>query len=263
MNDERPRDVSIGPAIDVAMPTYHSEPVIELSLGALERSVSNSPITINQLVIVDNHSADGTVSIAERRAEEFGWESTIIEKSTSLPEARAVAIDTVETEWFLFLDDDVVVSESYLPDLLAGVSPLTGGVQGRKTTETRQPSTWVHYRSTRGGTHATLLRHDAVSDIQIPADLEVLEDEYIRQHVENERSLLWVFNHQAVFHHENQMRHSIGWKEGYLGGKYGLTPGYRLLIDAAASVLDGQNPVPHCTRTAGFVVGTVRGRIFQ
>lgn len=250
----------LGGSIDVAMPTDHSEAVIEQSLTALERSASRSPVTVNKLIVVDNHSTDGTVSIAKRIAKTFGWEVAIVQQPTTLPEARAVAIDAVGTEWFLFLDDDVIVSESYLSDLVAGVSPLAGGVQGRKATETGRPSTWVHYRSMRGGTHATLLRHETVRDIQIPSDLEVLEDEYIRQHVENERGKLWVFNHQAVFYHRNQMRHPLGWEEGYLAGKYGLRPGYRMAIDLPASVLAGRDPIPYFARTAGFVVGTMRRR---
>ena len=258
---ETPTSIGVASAVDVAMPTSHSESVIRDTLEALERSVSRSPVTVDDLIVVDDHSTDATVSIAERTAEEFGWGTTIVQQSTTLPEAREIAIDAVDTEWFLFLDDDVVMAESYLSALVAGVSPLAGAVQGRKVTGTKSPSKWVHYRSMRGGTHATLLRHETVSGIRIPADLVVLEDEFIRQYVENVQSKLWIFNHQAVFYHQNQLRHPLGWKEGFLAGKYGLRPGYRMVVDVPASVIGGRNPLPYCARSTGFLVGRLHRQV--
>lgn len=243
--------------IEVAMPTYNSAEVLAGTLDALDDSESASDVEIVRLILVDNESTDGTRSIANEKADEAGWSITIVSERCSLPKARERAIAEVNTEWFLFLDDDVRVSETYLADLADTVAPLVGGVQGRKSSRTEQPSKWVRRRARRGGTHATLVRREAVKDISIPSELTVLEDEYIRRHVED-RGFLWVFNHRARFSHANQERHPIGWEEGFLAGKYELKPFHEVSLNVPFSLVSGRNPIPHVKRSAGWLAGHLR-----
>ncbi|MDB2262451.1 glycosyltransferase [Halorubrum ezzemoulense] len=243
--------------IDIAMPTYESGDVVESSLKAVRDSLTDTHVDVGNLIIVDNNSTDHTPQKIQAIANDFGWELNLIEEETRLPEARQILIEEVETEWFLFLDDDAIVTESYLSDLIDAISPLTGAVQGKKSTDNRSPAEWVHRRSMRGGTHATLIRRKAVAGVEFPTDLVVLEDEYLRRYVENEQSYLWIFNHQAIFEHENQHRHSVGWREGYLAGKYNLRPSYRVLVDIPASVKALTNPTNQIKRTAGYIVGKI------
>jgi glycosyltransferase involved in cell wall biosynthesis len=242
--------------IDIAMPTYESGNIVESSLRAAKQSSANAPIEINSLTVVDNNSTDGTPQIIRDVAHEFGWDICLIRQETSLPEARQILIKEAESDWFLFLDDDAIVSHSYLSDLIDAISPLTGAIQGKKASIDRPPAKWVHRRSMRAGTHATLIRHDAVAGVDFPRDLVVLEDEFLRRYVENQRSYLWIFNHQATFEHENQLRHSPGgWREGYLAGKYDLRPSYRVMVDVPASIKALNNPIPQIKRTSGYIAG--------
>lgn len=240
--------------IDVAMPTWNSGAVIEGALDHLRRSERAGEVDVDRLVVVDNESDDDTLEKAREVATDAGWEFEPIVSSCSLPEARERAIAAVDTEWFLFLDDDVRVAEDYLDALFDAVAPMAGGVQGRKESRVEHPSDWVRRRARRGGTHATLLRRSAVADISFPPDLAVLEDEYIRRHVEDGGSL-WVFNHQARFHHESEDRHPIGWQEGYLGGKYGLSAFQDVALNVPYAAVSSRNPLPHAKRMAGWLAG--------
>src|SRR6056297_3933383 len=103
--------------IEVAMPTAESAGVLEGALRALATSSDTSNVPITRLVLVDDESDDETEEIAEGRAAEFGWDLQFLSRPTTLPEARELAIDTVESDWFLFLDDDVRITPRYLARL--------------------------------------------------------------------------------------------------------------------------------------------------
>lgn len=245
--------------IDVCIPTYNSEDVIEDSLDSLANSEKESPMDISTIYLIDNQSTDKTREIARNRSAEFGWDIEITKKQCNLPEARQLAISKVNTEWFLFLDDDIQIPQDYLSKLSGAIAPLVGGIQGRKETpHTTHNSNWVRWRSHRSGTHATLLRHSAVEDIEIPNELTVLEDEYIRKHVE-ENGWLWIYNHQALFQHNNVGRHPINWTEGFLAGKYDLMSFPYVLrgMLTAAIQLDIRFTLSNLQRVFGWIAGWV------
>jgi glycosyltransferase involved in cell wall biosynthesis len=244
--------------LTVCMPTWNSEPVLRQTLNHLAESEKNAPVDIRSLVIVDNESEDRTTEIARDATVEFGWEARICSTPCLLPKAREMAIELVDTDWFLFLDDDVLISSQYISRLCEAVSPTVGAVQGRKESlREKNNSMWVHSRSKRGGTHATLVRTTAARDVSFPPDLHILEDEFLRQYIES-KGYLWIFNHQAFFDHENQNRHSQAWKHGYLGGKYHLSKFHYHLLDAPFAILRGKSPVNQAKLLFGWLYGYLR-----
>ncbi|WP_276257424.1 glycosyltransferase family 2 protein [Haloglomus litoreum] len=254
--------MSDAPRLEVAMPTHESAAVIEGALAHLRRSEAACEPTVERLLVVDDESDDDTVDLARQAANEAGWGFEAIIEPCSLPEARERAIAAVEADWFLFLDDDVRVRESYLDDLFGAVGPLVGGVQGRKGTRTEHPTDWVRRRARRGGTHASLVRTEAARGVDFPDDLHVLEDEWLRRHVDA-GGWLWVLNHRARFDHDSMERHPIGWQEGYLGGKYGLSTIQDVALNVPFALATGRSPLPHAKRTAGWLRGYLdreRGR---
>jgi glycosyltransferase involved in cell wall biosynthesis len=243
--------------IDVAIPTHESGAVLGGTLERLARAEESSPVAVSRLVLVDDESDDDTREIARAAAEANGWEPVVASRPSTLPEARELAIDRVESDWFLFLDDDVRLSTSYLRDATEAVAPAVGAVQGRKGSRDEHNTDWVRRRARRGGTHATLLRRSAIEGVSYPDDLLVLEDEYTRRHVEDD-GYLWVFNHRARFEHASQERHPIGWREGYLGGKYGLSQFHTVALNVPFALASGRSPAPHAGRAAGWVAGRAR-----
>lgn len=240
--------------IDVAIPTHESGAVIGETLDRLATAEANGDVDVGRIVVVDDESDDDTRGIVRDRAETCGWDCDVLQRETTLPEARKLAIDRVTRDWFLFLDDDVRIAPDYLDRLADAAAPAIGAIQGRKHSRTERPSEWTRRRSRRGGTHATLVRREAVRGIEFPADLLVLEDEYLRRYVED-RGFLWIFHHGARFRHENQHRHPVGWREGWLGGKYDLLPFQRAVLNAPYAALTGRDPRPHAKRALGWIAG--------
>lgn len=243
--------------IDIAMPTKESADVIGATLDTAARAIENAEVSVGQLVVVDDQSDDDSLATARDRAEEHGWDPAFVSESATLPAARERAIDLVEAEWFWFLDDDVRVQADYVSRQLDAVAPAVGAVQGRKADRTEHPSDWSRRRARRGGTHATLVRHEAVADVEIPADMAVLEDEYLRRQTEA-NGYKWFFHPHARFEHASQERHPIGWTEGYVGGKYGLQPFQTVALNVPFAAVTGRNPLPHAKRTAGWIAGRTR-----
>lgn len=240
--------------IEILMPTKNSQGVVEETLERGSEAATYADLDIERLRVVDN-SDDRTTDIIRETARSLGWSVDIIESDTSLPEARQRLIDRCETDWFWFLDDDVRVRQDYLQQLVASVSPVSGAVQGRKAKRADETATdWLQWRARRGGTHATLIRQDAVAGIDIPSDLHVLEDEFIRRYVDS-GEYVWQFNHHAIFDHDNQDRHHVGWLEGYLGGKYGLRKGSFVLLEVPFAAVTGREVWPHAKSAAGWLWG--------
>lgn len=242
-------------SIDICMPTYESGEVVEGTLERLKTALDATETGLGQLIVVDNESDDGTKDQIERFAKKHDWNLVLRSEPSRLPEARELAIKLVQNDWFLFLDDDVRLTESYLTTILEWrACDRVGAVQGRKDTRTEHPADWVRRRARRGGTHATLIRTRAVRGVSIPEDIEVLEDEFLRRVVETQ-NYRWVLDPMAEFSHATQNRHPIGWAEGYVGGKYGLSQGHTLALNVPFALLTGRNPLPHLKRCAGWVAG--------
>jgi glycosyltransferase involved in cell wall biosynthesis len=246
--------------IDVAIPTKESEPVIEQTLRELHKSVIESPdVSLNQLLIVDDESNDRTVEYIDTVCSELGWASELVVEESSLTEARERLISMVDTDWFLFLDDDVRLHSGYLDSHARCIAENIGAIQGRKSSRTEHPTDWVRRRARRGGTHATLLRTSAVDGIEYPDDMTLLEDEWTRRFIED-RGYLWLFNHAARFDHANLGRHPTGWEEGRIAGKYGLAPFHQYALNVPYSLVAKRSPVPHLLRTLGWLYGRVSSR---
>jgi len=241
--------------IDIAIPTQESGNILRETLSRAASAVEHSEASVGQLIIVDDDSDDETTAVAGDCAAEYGWDLTTIVEESTLPEARERAIGAVDTEWFWFLDDDVRVRAHYLSTLLSWTdSERVGAVQGRKASRDEHPTEWHRRRARRGGTHATLVRTDAVRDVSIPSDVTVLEDEYLRRWTEV-AGYTWVQEYDAVFDHDCQDRHPIGWTEGRVAGQYGLKPFHELALNVPFAAATGRNPLPHAKRALGWISG--------
>lgn len=244
--------------IDVVMPTLNSENVIGKSLYSLSEGEKFSNISIEGLIVIDSLSSDSTIDIVNEYANEYGWEPLVIQRETTLPEAREIAIQKVQTPWFLFLDDDVRISEEYLHLLAECVAPRIGAVQGRKRSSNGKPWEWTQRRIYRGGTHATLIRTEAVRNLRIPEDILVLEDEYIRRYIEG-KGYIWVFNHISVFEHDSMGRHKLGWSQGRIAGRHGLMPFYSIILLIGDAIYNMKSPIDRLSLMVGWLYGKFFG----
>jgi glycosyltransferase involved in cell wall biosynthesis len=88
--------------IDYIIPTWNSEPSLELTLASIERY--GNP---NEIIVVDRYSNDNTELIAKRH------NCRIIKSNRSLGSARRVGANAAHTELVSFIDSDVELKESW------------------------------------------------------------------------------------------------------------------------------------------------------
>jgi glycosyltransferase involved in cell wall biosynthesis len=172
-------------AIDVVILTRNSECVLNECLRSIYENVP-----VNRLIIVDRFSADETLKIIERYDKEYGNVVVLLREGTRAM-ARQEGIEKVVTEWFMFVDSDVVLCKDWFKKAWKLVDEEVGAIWGVDVPGNIKSSfllkllTQVSMRSfkARGGTHDILVRHKVVKGIEIPGNLHVYEDSFIKKWV--------------------------------------------------------------------------------
>jgi glycosyltransferase involved in cell wall biosynthesis len=145
-------------------------------------------IPVNALIVVDGFSTDRTRKIIDEVAKKHG-NVTVLKVDGSRARARERGIAKVSTDWFVFVDSDVVLSKEWLAKAEKSVGDNVGAVWGINF------DIIPHFRdrrflrlqgliarqcfSLRGGTHDALIRRESVEDIRIPEELHTYEDSFI------------------------------------------------------------------------------------
>jgi glycosyltransferase involved in cell wall biosynthesis len=174
-------------SVDVVLLTKNSERVLEKCLASVYENVP-----VNQLIVVDGYSTDGTLKILDRFNNKYHNVKVTLDKGTRAT-AREKGIRQVTTDWFMFVDSDVVVCQNWYKKALKHLDKTSGAVWGIEVWSTiqNQATLKMFLRVTRkifdlrGGTHDTLIRTDLVKDIRIPRNLHVFEDAYIKDWITN------------------------------------------------------------------------------
>lgn len=169
--------------IDVVMLTKNSEHLLRECLASIYEN-----IPVRRLVIVDDSSHDDTLKIVKEFDKNFG-NVKVITENASRARAREKGIQEVETEWFLFADSDVILCENWFERAQKHIKDDVGAVWGLNIDVIPNVKSRLFLKSLafvarecfnlRGGMHDTLIRHELVKDIKIPAQLHAYEDAYI------------------------------------------------------------------------------------
>ena len=88
--------------IDVCIPTWNSGRTLDQCLQSVIRE-----IPVNRIRILDKSSSDNTLEIAKR------YDASIISNDCGLGKARQLLMESVETEYFLFIDSDVMLTNGW------------------------------------------------------------------------------------------------------------------------------------------------------
>ena len=168
--------------VDVAILTMNSERKLRDCLNSVYANVP-----VKRLIVVDGFSTDATIAIMQEFQQKYGNVVIVQEKGTR-GSARQTAIQLVQTEWFLFVDSDVVLSKNWFAEAEKLIQDDVGGIWGIEVWSVLRGSKIlrVFERITlkifekRGGTHDLLVRRKTVEDIKIPYALHTYEDGYIK-----------------------------------------------------------------------------------
>jgi glycosyltransferase involved in cell wall biosynthesis len=171
--------------VDIVLLTLNSERKLEACLNSV---YANVPVA--NLIAVDGGSKDGTLRILADFHRKYGNVQVIHDKGTRAT-ARQKGIDAVTSEWFVFVDSDVVLCRNWYQKAQKLVADDVGAVWGTEVWSTlKDPRALKMFLLVtrkifdyRGGTHDTLIRTSTVRDINIPSDLHVFEDAYIKDYI--------------------------------------------------------------------------------
>ena len=169
-------------SVDVVLLTKNSEKVLEKCLESVYQNVP-----VGQLIAVDSYSTDRTLDILNQFNEKYHNVKIVYDRGTRAT-ARQKGIQQVNTDWFMFVDSDVVLCKNWHQKAIKHIDKNVGAVWGIEVWSTIQNQTtlklflWITRKifEIRGGTHDTLIRTDLVADIKIPKSLHVFEDAYIK-----------------------------------------------------------------------------------
>jgi glycosyltransferase involved in cell wall biosynthesis len=174
-------------SVDVVLLTKNSERMLKECVESIYQNVP-----VSNLIVVDAYSKDKTLQILTEFNKKYHNVKVVFDRGTRAT-ARQKGISQVSTDWFLFVDSDVVLCKDWYKKAQKFITPNVGAVWGIEVWST------IKHKNTlklfllvtrkifdvRGGTHDTLILTSAVKDIKIPSNLHVFEDAHIKGWIEN------------------------------------------------------------------------------
>jgi len=168
--------------VDVVVLTKNSERLLEKCLDSIFENVP-----VNRLIVVDGNSTDSTLTIVEKFHHKYG-NVVLIKDNGTRGSARLKGIREVQTEWFIFVDSDVILCNGWYGKAKGYITSNVGAVWGTEVwAGIHDPNVLkLFLRITRkifemrGGTHDLLVRYETIRDIFMPKDLHVFEDAFIK-----------------------------------------------------------------------------------
>jgi glycosyltransferase involved in cell wall biosynthesis len=179
-------------SVDVVLLTKNSDRALKKCVESIYRTVP-----VNQLIVVDAYSTDKTLAIMKEFDEKHRNVKIVFDKGNRAT-GRQRGIAEVETEWFIFVDSDVILCKDWYKKAQRFVNKEVGAVWGTEVWSTiRSKITLKLFLEitrkifeVRGGTHDTLIKTVLVKDIKIPTKLHVYEDAYIKDWIERKGYLV-------------------------------------------------------------------------
>jgi len=185
--------------VDVVMCTWNSNrPYFVRCLNSVKKE-----LPLHHFILVDRFSSDGTVEIVKK----IFSKAIVEETDLNLGMARKRGIELVDTEFFVFVDDDIELSNGWFREITKHIESTTGGIHGQAVPVLRHLSKWFDWTLkkwvpsrkgvtkkiqiatakkpdvVRGYTHNTLLRKYAVKDWAPPIFLCAYEDHMLLRHI--------------------------------------------------------------------------------
>jgi glycosyltransferase involved in cell wall biosynthesis len=203
--------------IDVCIPTWNSGKTLERCMKSIIREVP-----VNHIFVLDSFSEDETIGVAEK------YNARILQKKCGIGKARQYLIENVATEYFAFIDSDVVLRTGWFNAVMRKMKQdrKVGAVCGLWLTDNAQDQHfWAYWWGRvrpddplwgRGFMIDTLIRTEAVRGVSIPEWMNNFEDKFIRKYMTS-RGYSWAVVQEILCDHF--VSESSFWKT-CLGRKY-------------------------------------------
>jgi glycosyltransferase involved in cell wall biosynthesis len=173
--------------VDVVLLTKNSEHLLGKCLSSIYQNVP-----IKSLIVIDGFSTDRTLEILQKFNRKHGNVSAF-QMNGSRAKARTEGIRRVRTDWFMFVDSDVLLCRDWFKKAQTDLTDGTGAVWGLnidvlpniKNRRILKLQSMIARQcfNLRGGMHDTLILRKAVEGIRVPEHLHTYEDTFIVQWV--------------------------------------------------------------------------------
>jgi glycosyltransferase involved in cell wall biosynthesis len=262
-----------GIAVDVVIPTYNRGEFLRQCLDSVYQEVP-----VHEVIIVDGGSTDDTVEIAR----EYPRVQIFIRPDLNLGQARQFGIEQVGTEWFCFIDSDVVLRDGWFDEMWKFTDQyqaIEGNFYTHHVFAFKRPQ-----HELRGITVTTLIRTECVKGIDIPSQVTrrrrrkllgdrpvSFEDTYIKRHVE-QQGFTWYKTNEFLADHYSGLRDELTLTmqprdlghyvdSGYVHGALGfITPGAALKRLPKALVRSIRDASRGLAAELHFIYGYFKGR---
>lgn len=185
--------------VDVVMCTWNSNrPYFVRCLNSVKKE-----LPLHHFILIDRFSNDGTVETVRKI-----FSKVIVEETDlNLGMARKRGIELVDTEFFVFVDDDIELCNGWFKEITKHIDSTTGAIHGQAVPVLRHLNKWSEWMwkkwvplrkgviekiqiatakepdVVRGYTHNTLVRKSAVEEWAPPVFLCAYEDHILLRHV--------------------------------------------------------------------------------
>ncbi len=176
--------------IDVVLLTKNSEHLLAKCLSSIYQNVP-----VHNLIVIDGYSADRTLTIIDDFNRKFG-NIKIFKTTGTRAQAREIGIQNVTTEFFAFIDSDVILCNDWFKKAFAEMQENVGAVWGINIDVIPNvKQKWFLLLESmiarqgfrlRGGTHDTLIRKSVLDGLHIPRELHAFEDAYLIRWIEKQ-----------------------------------------------------------------------------
>ena len=178
------------------------------------KSIRNQ-VPYRKVILVDAFSTDNTIKKAKKY---FGKKLKIILTNEKLGKAREIGFKSSKADWIFVVDSDVVLP----PKTWEKIKLLTNNYDAIECgTISFTNKIQKVIRRKRGILCATLINKKFLEGINIPNDMEVYEDEFIKRYVTSKGGK-WFSANIFVFHYTKDPTPQTMYKIGYFSGKYNL-----------------------------------------
>jgi glycosyltransferase involved in cell wall biosynthesis len=192
--------------IDVVLLTKNSEHMLGKCLASIYQ---NGPV--KNLIVIDGFSTDRTLQIIEKFNKKYG-NVKVFKTAGSRAISREKGIRQVTTDWFAFVDSDVVLCRDWFKraqkDIKDGVGAVWGlnvdvipNVKDKRLLLLESLFARQGFRL-RGGMHDTLILRKAVLDIKIPWQLHAYEDAFIVKWIKKKGYKALIGDEVYCFHYK-------------------------------------------------------------
>jgi glycosyltransferase involved in cell wall biosynthesis len=164
------------------------------------------------MIIVDRFSDDGTVEAIKC----FFPEALVIRSEANLGKARQEVINHVDTEWVVFVDDDIELCNGWFKAITSCLIDDTGAIAGLALPTLKWLEKLSFYNNARGLQRVvpavymsnTLVRTSLVRDWSPPSIVSSGEDVHLSHHIANK-------GHNIVFLDKLRVKHHGKWGFSY------------------------------------------------